>query len=79
MGSPQSVVPEVLNAAMPLLVKLRGYPTENRRSTYYSQELLPEEKLRGGVLSLHGHDRLIQGLHCRTVGTHWINGNGPWG
>lgn len=28
-GSPQSVVPEVLNAAMPLSVKLRGYPTEN--------------------------------------------------
>lgn len=29
VGSPQLVVLEIFTAAVPLLVKLRGYPTEN--------------------------------------------------
>ena len=53
VGSPQLVVLEIFNDAMPLSVKLRGYPTENENPR--------GRKTCGSMLSLHGHDHLIQG------------------
>lgn len=50
-GSPQLVVLEILNDAMPVFVKLRGYPTENENSR--------GRKPHGSMLSLHGHDHLL--------------------
>lgn len=49
--SPQLVVLEILNDAIPLFVKLRGYPkgNENPRG----------RKPHGSMLSLHGHDHLL--------------------
>ena len=71
VGSPQLVLLELLNDAMPLSINLRGYRTENENPR--------GRKPRGIMRSLHSQSHLIQGLLENWVTQPVIHEMAPWG